>query len=152
MINTPAELETLLATEPLNYTFECYGNFVAKRENNITRFWGNFAHVSAVFQVDTSDPEVAARLTAAIRANQQTPAYRAQVPARPAVTFAQGAALLHALAADGYHGGHPCGLQRKTATRGAYLEHGGRSREGISLAWRLTDEGRAAAETLLKLN
>ena len=118
MINTPAELETLLATEPLNYTFECYGHFVAKRENNITRFWGNFAHVSAVFQVDTSDPEVAARLTAAIRANQQTPAYRAQVPARPAVTFAQGAALLHALAADGYHG-NPCGLERKTATRGA---------------------------------
>lgn len=143
-----AELETLLKTEPLDITFERYGNFVLAGEAGVTRFWGNFSRVSHVFQIDTDESEVVARLTAAIRANQATSAYLAQRPTPPVVTPAQKAALLHALAANGHHG-DPCGLQRKTKARGAYLEHGGRSRDGReSAAWRLTDEGRAAATAL----
>jgi len=76
-----SELEAVLATEPLDITFERYGNFILTRDG-VTRFWGNFARVSHVFQIDTDEPEVIARLTSAIRANQETPAYLAQRPTR----------------------------------------------------------------------
>ena len=137
-----AELEALLASEPLNYTFERYGNFITTHDG-VTRFWGNFARVSHVFQLDTDEPEIIARLTAAIRANQATPAYAAQRPTPPDVTPTQRAALLHALAAGTYHG-HPCGLQRATKSRDAYLQ----PRTGGGNVWWLTDEGKTAAEAL----
>lgn len=71
-----AVLEALLAVEPLSRNFEEYGNFaLALPDGKGTRFWGNFANISHAFQVDTDEPETIERLTAAIRANQQTTAY-----------------------------------------------------------------------------
>ncbi len=47
------------------------------------QFWGNFLDVSHVFCVHTDDPETVKALSAAIRANQATPAYvRAQIAVR----------------------------------------------------------------------
>lgn len=69
------DLLRLLATEPLDHTFEHYGNFIMPLTRHpdligLTEFWGNFARVSHVFCVRTDDPELIGRLTAAIRANQ----------------------------------------------------------------------------------
>jgi hypothetical protein len=41
------------------------------------RFWGSFYDYAAGFDLDTDEPELIERLTAAIRANQATDAYRA---------------------------------------------------------------------------
>ena len=93
-----SELLNLLATEPLRRVFEAYGNFIMPEpkhgvesyetgkleyvdgdpiypEAGVVRFWGNFETCSHVFQIDTSDPELIAKLTAAIRANQQRADY-----------------------------------------------------------------------------
>lgn len=77
-----AELLEVLAAEPLSRTFEVYGNFIIDRGGE-TLFWGNFHGVSHVFNVRTSDPALIEQLTAAIRANQQTPAYLAQPVPEP---------------------------------------------------------------------
>lgn len=78
-----------LSQYTLDTVFEQYGNFVTpeiEREtldglsrypNNSVHFWGNFFDFSGVFRVVTNHPEVIAALTAAIRSNQQTEAYRA---------------------------------------------------------------------------
>lgn len=79
---TVDELLEVLATETLDRTFEAYGNFVIS-EGGTTRFWGNFHTVSHVFDIETADPDLAARLTAAIQANQQTVAYLAQLVPKP---------------------------------------------------------------------
>jgi hypothetical protein len=76
------ELLDVLSTEPLCRSFEDCGNFVIDKGDGVTRFWGNFHTVSHVFCVDTSDPVLVARLTAAVRANQQTAAYQASLPPR----------------------------------------------------------------------
>jgi len=81
----PDDLETLirvLETEPLHPDFERYGDFVLESDgdaipNGFVRFWGNFLNVSHAFSVDTDEPEVIDRLSAAIRANKQTEAYKA---------------------------------------------------------------------------
>lgn len=72
-----ARLLYMLAHFTLEPTFEQYGNFVhpTDRDPSITHVWGNFADYSFCFNIDTSDAELVARLTAAIRANQATPAY-----------------------------------------------------------------------------
>lgn len=70
-----------LATDPLDRTFEpdCYGNFVFQCEDDRrTNFFGNFHTYSHVFNIATDDPDLIARLTAAIRANQQRPDYLGQ--------------------------------------------------------------------------
>ena len=76
----PDDLQTLidvLSSNPLDPTFEEYGNFIHPDGGALgTRFFGNFAHLSHVFQIDTDEPELIQRLTAAIRANQATPAYQ----------------------------------------------------------------------------
>ncbi len=46
--------------------------------NGAHHFFGNFAKLSHVFNIDTDEPEVIERLTRAIRANQQTAEYLAQ--------------------------------------------------------------------------
>lgn len=83
------ELIEVLATQPLDRTFEAYGNFIFTPEDEagrplaepgVVRFWGNFLSRSHVFCIDTDDPELIERLTAAIRANQQRPDYVAQPP------------------------------------------------------------------------
>ena len=91
-----------LASFPLNPDFEDYGNFITParlahptqdpdtlltvyedagpiypESPDALRFWGNFYELSAVFCIDTDEPELIERLTAAIRANQATPAYQA---------------------------------------------------------------------------
>lgn len=94
-----------LATHPLDPSFEDYGDFVMPARSAVhvrgydedgtfvdryddtgplhseapeaVRFWGNFFTVSAVFEIDTDEPELIARLTAAIRANQERPDYKA---------------------------------------------------------------------------
>jgi hypothetical protein len=102
--DTPDQIAALLdrlAGEPLNPTLEAYGNFVMparaaapaigddgkvvyadlgpiySEAPNAIRFTGNFYRVSAVFGIDTDEPELIEKLTAAIRANQATPAYKA---------------------------------------------------------------------------
>jgi hypothetical protein len=42
------------------------------------RFWGNFLHLSHVFSIDTDEPDLIARLTAAIQANMARPDYQEQ--------------------------------------------------------------------------
>ena len=92
-----------LASHTLDPDFEAYGNFITRciasrsagydhsvspprllyvdtgpiypEAPDAVRFWGNFLDVSAVFCVDTNDPATMGALTAAIRANQATPAY-----------------------------------------------------------------------------
>ena len=81
-------IETLievLGKHPLDRGFEAYGNFIAvdppliKGDNmRGTNFFGNFLTVSHVFNIDTDDPEVIRKLTAAIRENQKRPDYREQ--------------------------------------------------------------------------
>jgi len=76
-----AELLEALQSEPLDPTFEKYGNFIINPEpiegiGSPIRFWGNFFGLSHVFQIDTDEPSAIALLTEAIRANQSTPAYK----------------------------------------------------------------------------
>jgi hypothetical protein len=87
----PDTIETLLAVlaqEPLDHTFERYGNFITPLTEQtliapqrhpellgLTEFWGNFARVSHVFCIRTNDPAVIATLTAAIRQNQDRDDY-----------------------------------------------------------------------------
>ncbi len=80
-LDTIDQLCDVLAETPLDPTFEEYGNFIlpmddASDTSGMVRFWGNFFLVSHVFSIDTDDPAVIHVLTAAIRANQQTEAYR----------------------------------------------------------------------------
>lgn len=81
-----------LASHTLDPIWEEYGNFSEKDDPAIdpgfTRFFGNFYDYSHVFQIDSNDPDVVARLTAAIRANQATPAY-AKAKAERAAAVAQ---------------------------------------------------------------
>jgi hypothetical protein len=83
----PDSIETLfkvLDMFALDRTFEKYGNFVIIEPvseagehlvPNGVRFFGNFAEISHVFSIDTDDPELIERLTAAIRKNQQRADY-----------------------------------------------------------------------------
>jgi len=86
-----------LSSTPLDPRFEAYGNFITAEpkvgrrdeEGNFvdsgklcypdipgaTEFWGNFFLVSHVFRVVTNDADLVARLTEAVRANQQTAEY-----------------------------------------------------------------------------
>lgn len=82
---SPDSLEQLcevLRTEPLDPSFEKYGDFVywaPAEEGNpaMIRFWGNFYRVSHVFQIDTNDPHVIDTLTQLIQLNKATSAYAA---------------------------------------------------------------------------
>ena len=75
-LDTIEELLVVLATEPLDHTFERYGNFILPpRDGHPVRFWGNFARVSHVFSIYTDDQEVIERLTTAIRLNQDRDDY-----------------------------------------------------------------------------
>ena len=84
--DTLDELCAVLASEPLNRDFEAFGNFAlhpveytdGRVDSSITRFWGNFANVSHVFNIDSDDPAVIERLTKAIRENQQRADYLSQ--------------------------------------------------------------------------
>jgi hypothetical protein len=90
------QLFQVLASDPLDPTFEEYGNFccgepraavhLGKGEYadkgpiypdapGMQRFWGNFYELSHVFRIDTDEPELIERLTVAIRTNQATEAY-----------------------------------------------------------------------------
>ncbi len=97
----PPSLLKHLAVHTLEPDFEAYGNFIntnlcrAKWDADqnrwvddpaqpiypdtpgMVRFFGNFHDYSAVFRIDTNDQALIDQLTAAIRANQQTPAYLA---------------------------------------------------------------------------
>lgn len=70
-----AVLLAALSTYTLDPAFEEYGNFVG--DDLPGHFFGNFYDVSGVFSLDTTDAELIAKLTAAIRANQATAAYAA---------------------------------------------------------------------------
>lgn len=98
-----AALFERLASTPLDPEFEDYGNFccgearkgIASKDEQTgetvylsgdpiypeaptaVRFWGNFYEVSAVFSIDTDEPDLIEKLTTAIRANQASPAYLA---------------------------------------------------------------------------
>lgn len=74
-----ATLRARLASNTLDPIFEAHGNFIYASEDEplMTSFFGNFWDVSAVFCVDTDDADLAAELTALVRANQATPAYLA---------------------------------------------------------------------------
>ena len=70
----------VLGEETLDPRFEDNGNFIiASRLAGVPSwsFFGNFLTTSHVFSIDTDDPEIAGRLTTAIRANQAAPAYQA---------------------------------------------------------------------------
>lgn len=95
----PDEIEVLLkrlASEPLDPTFEAYGNFITKNPQGCVyvgrgqyfetgrlypehpgtcSFFGNFLNVSAVFDIHTNDEALIAKLEQAIRANQRRADY-----------------------------------------------------------------------------
>lgn len=94
--DTVEQLIELLSREPLDPSFERFGNFILTELRHciflgrdqyiekdlmypespgMVRFWGNFHELSHVFQIDTDEPEMIERLTNAIRANQATSAY-----------------------------------------------------------------------------
>ena len=64
------------AFQPMVPLGQEYGNFLLTEDAPQLTFWGNFYNLSHVFSIDTIDPDVINRLTAAIRANQQTAAYQ----------------------------------------------------------------------------
>ena len=67
------ELLGVLAKHPLSAR---YAPFIHVSEiGGSTQFFGNFATVSHVFNIDTNDPETIAKLTEAITKNQQRPDY-----------------------------------------------------------------------------
>jgi hypothetical protein len=77
-----------LASDPLDRTFERYGNFVSLDPEGFdgkaafvpgtVHFFGNFQTYSHVFSITTDEAALADRLTAAIRENQQRADYLAQ--------------------------------------------------------------------------
>lgn len=73
-----ATLLEVLASTPLDPTFEKYGDFAynAETHDGTVRFFGNFYLVSHVFRIDSNDPEVCDALFAAIRANKATDEYK----------------------------------------------------------------------------
>lgn len=75
--DTIDRLLKVLASHPLDRVFEMYGNFIYP-VNEMTRFWGNFLTMSHIFSIDTDEPDIIERLTAAIRKNQQRQDYLSQ--------------------------------------------------------------------------
>lgn len=93
------ELVELMGKEPLDISFEKYGNFIMRNPQHavylgngkykdtgpifpgedMTRFWGNFANLSHVFQIESSEPAVIELLTDAIRRNQKRADYISQM-------------------------------------------------------------------------
>lgn len=87
----PDSIEALFArleTDPLDRTFEAYGNFIIADPVNMrgepmlpaggVSFFGNFHTYSHVFNIDATDADLIARLTTAIRKNQQRADYLSQ--------------------------------------------------------------------------
>ena len=85
-----ALLLDVLSREPLDPTFELYGNFIQPdlpesyiRNGHLQaipgayRFFGNFYLLSHVFRIRTDERLIIDALTAAIRANQQREDYQA---------------------------------------------------------------------------
>lgn len=76
----PDPIEVLLERlekHTLDPTFEKYGNFAENIGRGAIHFHGNFVDYSHVFSIETNDPEMCAKLTAAIETNKSTSAYRA---------------------------------------------------------------------------
>lgn len=85
--DTISELLEVLSREPLDSTFERYGNFIywlggsngfenpKSRANaklqGMFNIWGNFRHVSHVFNIETNDRELIRSLGRAICANKR---------------------------------------------------------------------------------
>jgi len=96
--DTIDKLLEVLAVEPLDRSFENFGNFIYKpftwkygRGNYIVNdkpmypdnpgalnFFGNFLRVSHVFNITTDDKAIIAKLGKAIRANQKRSDYLSQ--------------------------------------------------------------------------
>jgi hypothetical protein len=82
--DTVEKLIEVLGEQPLNPTFEGYGNFIIEENTDLVkhgvsvrvRFFGNFARLSHVFNIRTDEPDLIATLTKAIRDNQATSAYQ----------------------------------------------------------------------------
>lgn len=79
----PDSIETLLTvlgSYVLDRTFECGepGQTFIYSDAGMTCFFGNFLELSHVFQIDTDEPELIERLTAAINANMARPNYLEQ--------------------------------------------------------------------------
>lgn len=70
---TPVEVKTGAFTGLLDYVFDNYND---NQPAPYTTFHGNFWALSAVFKICTDESEIINRLTTAIRANQQTEAYK----------------------------------------------------------------------------
>lgn len=73
--DTIDKLLEILATEPLDPSFEDYGNFVWL-EDGFWHVFGNFWSVSHVFRIQSRSHEAIASIEAALRANQTTAAYQ----------------------------------------------------------------------------
>lgn len=79
----PDSVEYLLKVlndEPLDRTFENYGNFVYLNENNLETvvFFGNFFRISHVFNIETDDESTIENLISAIEANRRRSDYSSQ--------------------------------------------------------------------------
>lgn len=72
------KLFKVLEEYALDRTFEAFSNFVETLETGEVSFFGNFQELSHVFNITTTDEKLIARLTQALRANQQRPDYLSQ--------------------------------------------------------------------------
>ena len=78
-------LVEIMGETPLDRSFENYGNFIYADDSvpDVVCFFGNFFHLSHVFNIETNSNELVETLTAAIQANQRRGDYLSQPqPAR----------------------------------------------------------------------
>ena len=80
MRGTVKGLLNLLKHEPLDRTFERYGDFASNGPAGSAKviFFGNFKNYSYAFAIETDDGELITKLMAAIRANKRRDDYRSQ--------------------------------------------------------------------------
>jgi hypothetical protein len=78
--NRIEDLLAVMEREPLDPSFEPYGNFIITIDRVLddgeVQFFGDFANIGHAFDIRTKDAALITRLTKAIRANQRTAAYR----------------------------------------------------------------------------
>lgn len=81
-------LDRMLATAPLDPTFEATGRFSFPHhaEKGVWRFFGNFHGVSHGFNIETTETDLIERISGAIRENMRRPDYRqARKDAAPSI-------------------------------------------------------------------
>lgn len=72
-----ATLKTVLKNNPLDSTFEDYGDFVYEDDNIKGKYWlfGNFKNLSHVFRIETTDINLVNEIRLLVNENKKRPDY-----------------------------------------------------------------------------